>query len=140
MQQISLKLLDLSGDLPTSTYDIIADGVRVGMCQLRHRPGRGEHLPEGFESHIYYEIDEEHQGLGYAKLALRELIIGARHVGLSEVILVVGEDNIPSQRVIEANQAELLASTLGDDGERYRKYRIDVRKDKKNRQASLRDA
>lgn len=121
---ITLRLIDISGPLPTSFYEIIADGERVGMCHLRHRPGKSGTVPDGFESHIYYEIDLPHRGRGYAKEALRELKRAARKLGLTEIILVVSEDNIPSQRVIEWNNAELLATAEGDDGNRYRKYRI----------------
>ncbi len=128
---VSLKLIDISGPFPTSLYHIFSDDSCIGKCELRHRPGKSAHLPEGFESHIYYEIDAPYRGQGYAKNALRELLIGARHLGLDEVILVVAEDNIPSQRVIEANQAELLGATLGADGLNYRKYRILLQREKR---------
>ncbi len=121
---INVKLTDLSGPLPTATYDIYDAEHRVGMCQLRHSPGKVETMPEGFESNIYYEIDEPYRGQGHAKAALKLMLSAARHVGLSVVILTVAEDNIPSQRVIEAYNAELLASEPSVDGEIYRKYRI----------------
>ncbi len=127
---VSLKLVDISGPFPTSFYHIFSEEVCIGKCELRHRPGKTAHLPDDFESHIYYEIDEAYRGQGYAKNALKELLIGARHLGLDEVILVVAEDNVPSQRVIEANQAELLGATLGTDGLTYRKYRILIRRPK----------
>lgn len=121
---ITLKLIDISGPLPTSYYEICADGERVGVCHLRHQPGKSDMAPEGFESHIYYEIETHHRGKGYAKEALRELKSAARKLGLTEIILVVSEDNIPSQRVIEWNNAELLDVGEGHDGRKYRKYRI----------------
>lgn len=120
----TVKLIDLSGPLPTATYDIFADEVRVGMCQLRHAPGKSSVMPEGFESNIYYEIDEAYRGQGHAKEALKLMLSAARRVGLGEVILTVAEDNIPSQRVIEAYNATLLASAPNTEGELHRKYRI----------------
>lgn len=133
---IALKLIDISGPLPTSFYEIFSDGERVGVCHLRHRPGKSGMVPEGFESHIYYEIDASHRGKGYAKEALRELKSAARKLGLAEIILVVSEDNIPSQRVIEWNNAELLDTGEGRDGRRYRKYRIALRTRSSDRNAA----
>jgi predicted acetyltransferase len=121
---ITVKLNDLSGPLPTATYDIYEGGICVGMCQLRHIPGKSETMPEGFESNIYYEIDEAYRGRGYAKAALKLMLSAARHVGLSVVILTVAEDNVPSQRVIEAYNAELLATAPDAYGEPHRKYHI----------------
>lgn len=125
---ITLKLLDLSGPLPTATYDIYDDDKRVGMCQLRHRPGKPETLPDGFESHVYYEIEEEFRGMGYAKEALKLLLSGARNVGLSNVVLTVAEDNVPSQRVIEGYGAQFIESGNDIEGVIHRKYRIDLQR------------
>ncbi len=123
----TVKLIDLSGPLPTATYDIYVDSNRVGSCQLRHSPGKSDSMPLGFESNIYYEIDEPYRGQGHAKAALKLMLSAARHVGLQVVILTVAEDNIPSQRVIEAYNAELLASAPNANGEIHRKYRITLR-------------
>jgi hypothetical protein len=48
------------GILPTSTYQIAVDGVVVGTIQLRHKPGKSEIMPEGFESHVYYNIERQY--------------------------------------------------------------------------------
>jgi predicted acetyltransferase len=84
-------------------------------------------MPEGFESHIYYEIDPEYQKKGYASGALRLLLDEARRIGLSEVILNVSDENIPSQRVAEKNGGELIEKKPAQNGEIFRKYIIFLR-------------
>jgi predicted acetyltransferase len=128
IMQITLELTDLSGPLPTATYDIYSDDELVGYCQLRHQPGRSEGLPVGFESHIYYEIKEPYRGRGYAKEALKHLLSAAKRIELEEVILTVAEKNIPSQHIIEAYAAELLDTAVDTEGTLHRKYRIKLRR------------
>lgn len=81
-------------------------------------------MPEGFESHIYYEIGEPYRGKGYAKEALAILLDTARAHRLHEVILTVAEDNLPSKGVAIAHNAVLLESKPDALGKIYGKYRI----------------
>ncbi len=121
---ITLHHTTTSGDLPTETFTIMFGGQKVGECQLRHRPRKSDNLPDGFENHIYYEIDPEFQGKGYAKEALRLILDEARKIHLAEVILSVAETNIPSQKVMESQGAELLEKAQAKDGTWQRKYKI----------------
>jgi predicted acetyltransferase len=121
---MQLRHLETSGPRPTSTYESVIDGKKVGKIQLRHTPGKSEASPEGFESHIYYEIDSEFQGKGFAKEQLKLVLDEARKINLKEVILTVAENNLASQKVVEATGGELLDSKSDTDGLVHRKYKI----------------
>ena len=123
---LTLKLKEITGPLPTSIYEIIVDGVVVGICQLRHRPSKSLTMPEGFESHAWYEIESEFRNKGYATEALKELLIEAKNIELKEIILTIAEDNIYSQRVVEKNGGLLLETKPDQNGILYRKYLISL--------------
>lgn len=113
-----------SSDSRTDSFDIMLNNQKVGQCQLRHIPTKGSSMPEGFENHIYYEIDSEFQGKGYAKETLKLLLEEARKIELKEVVIVITEDNIPSQHVTESNGGILLEKKEKTDGSLHRKYKI----------------
>ena len=85
-------------------------------------------MPEGFENHIYYEIDTKFQGKGYATEALRLLLDEARKINLREVIITAADNNPASWRVIEKNDGTLLDKKPDSDGVLYRKYKIELKK------------
>src|SRR5437762_10111878 len=78
------------------------DGEFCGSIGLRWQPGTTE-LPPYCLGHIGYAVVPWKQRLGYAKSALRLILPEARVIGLPYVEITTDPDNIPSQRVIEAN-------------------------------------
>ena len=121
---IKLHFIETSGVFPTSIYQIMLDGNLVGECQVRHRPSKHENLPIGFESHIFYEINSEFRGHGYAKQALHLLLQEAKRFGLGQVIIVADEKNLASNAVILFSGGALLQKGISLDGCIYLKYRI----------------
>ena len=101
------------------------DGEFCGSIGLRWQPGT-EALPPYCLGHIGYSVVPWKQGRGYATRALREVLGEARAEGLRYVELTTDPDNIPSQRVIEANGGVLVeefvkpAALGGKRGLRYR--------------------
>jgi len=67
MSAIEFRLKEALEDGTTFEYNLIVDGAVVGMCQLRTKPSKAKILPDGFESHLYYEIWPEFQGKGYGR-------------------------------------------------------------------------
>ena len=83
------------------------DGEFCGAIGFRWQPGTTD-LPPYCLGHIGYSVVAWKRQRGYATRALQLLLPQARDEGLAFVVLVTDADNIPSQRVIEANGGELI--------------------------------
>jgi predicted acetyltransferase len=83
------------------------DGEFCGSIGIRWQEGTPE-LPPYCLGHVGYAVVPWKQGLGYAKLALAQLLPEAQTIGLPFVEITTDPDNIPSQRVILANGGVLL--------------------------------
>jgi predicted acetyltransferase len=88
------------------------DGEFCGAISFRWQPGTTD-LPPYCLGHIGYSVVPWKRKRGYATRALELLLPLAKTEGLAYVELVADADNIPSQRVIEANGGKLI--------ERFRK-------------------
>lgn len=105
------------------------DGEFSGSINVRWQPGTVE-LPPYVLGHIGYTVVPWKRGRGYATSALAQLLVeldGREDLVLPYVELSTDDDNIASQRVIEANGGQLLARfTMPDDsgGGRGLRYRI----------------
>lgn len=85
----------------------IWDGEFCGSINLRWRKG-AEDLPPTCLGHIGYSVVPWKQGRGHATAALNLLLPLARETGLRWIDLTTNPDNLPSQRVIQANGGELV--------------------------------
>jgi predicted acetyltransferase len=85
----------------------IWDGEFCGSIGFRWQPGTTD-LPPYCLGHIGYSVVPWKRQRGYATRALQLLLPEARSEGLAFVELVADADNIPSQRVIEANGGKLV--------------------------------
>jgi predicted acetyltransferase len=83
------------------------DGEFCGSIGLRWQSGTTA-LPPHCLGHIGYAVVPWKQGLGYAKSALRLILLEARTIGLPYVEITTDPDNIASQRVIAANGGVLV--------------------------------
>jgi predicted acetyltransferase len=83
------------------------DGEFCGSIGFRWQPGTTE-LPPYCLGHIGYSVVPWKRQRGYATRALELLLPLARAEGLAYVELTTQVDNIPSQRVIEANGGEVV--------------------------------
>lgn len=123
---LELNIRNTFSKSQTVTYDVVFDGMVVGMCQFRKIPQKSNIMPEGFESHIYYEIDAAHQNKGYATVALNLLLNEAKKQNLTTVVLNVSDDNIPSQKVVEKNGGVVVDVQRTQEGDLTRKYVIKI--------------
>jgi predicted acetyltransferase len=122
---ITLRLRQTNGS--TETYDIVHDDTVVGMCQLRYIPSKSADMPEGFENHIYYEINPEYQKQGFATEAVRQLLLKAKKAGLPDVVINIAENNEASRKVAEKNGTILLEKKQDSNGITYCKYIISLK-------------
>lgn len=90
----------------------IWDGEFCGSISFRWQPGTVE-LPPSCLGHVGYSVVPWKRKQGYATRALKLLLPETRREGLPFIELVADADNLPSQRVIEANRGKLI--------ERFRK-------------------
>ncbi|MEP7207421.1 MAG: GNAT family N-acetyltransferase [Casimicrobiaceae bacterium] len=101
------------------------DDEFCGSINLRWQRGTSE-LPPHCLGHVGYAVVPWKQGLGYAKAALKLLLVDARAEGLTLLTITTDPGNIASQRVIETNGGELMerfvksAQFGGGAGLRYR--------------------
>ena len=95
--------------VPASTFWLMADGVPMGMGNLRHCLTDALRERGG---HIGYAIASDQQRKGYGKALLRLMLEEARRMGITEEILVtIYPDNIASRRVAEACGGQLRRET-----------------------------
>jgi predicted acetyltransferase len=103
----------------------IWDGEFCGSVGARWQPGT-EALPPHCLGHVGYSVVPWKQRRGYATEALRRILPLLAEEGLRYVEITTDPDNMPSQRVIEANGGALVeefvkpASLGGTPGLRYR--------------------
>lgn len=83
------------------------DGEFCGSIGFRWQPGTSE-LPAYVLGHIGYAVVPWKQRRGYATEALRLMLERAHDEGLAYVEITTDPDNVPSQRVIEANGGVLV--------------------------------
>jgi predicted acetyltransferase len=104
------------------------DGEFCGSIGFRWQRGT-EALPPYCLGHIGYAVVPWKQRRGYATQALREVLRDAVAEGLRYVELTADPDNVPSQRVIEANGGvfvEEFVTPPGLGSKRERRYRVDL--------------
>ena len=82
----------------------ISDGDFCGSIGIRWVPGTTE-LPPHVLGHIGYAVVPWKRNRGVATRALALMLREARREGLDHVIVTTDPDNVPSQKVIEANGA-----------------------------------
>lgn len=104
------------------------DGEFCGSIVFRWQRGT-EALPPYCLGHIGYSVVPWKQRRGYATQALREVLRDAKAEGLRYVDITTAPDNVPSQRVIEANggvfvEEFITPPALGS--KRERRYRVHI--------------
>jgi predicted acetyltransferase len=105
------------------------DGEFCGAIGLRWQPGT-ETLPPHCLGHIGYTVVPWKRRRGYATQALRDILSEARSEGLRYVEITTRPDNLPSQKVIEANGGvfvEEFTTPASLGGHREYRYRVQLR-------------
>jgi predicted acetyltransferase len=106
MRHINMaKGIDLKPEhVPQTMYWLYVNGIPVGIGKLR------DYLNDNLKQaggHIGYTTRPSERGKGYGKVILKELLKKAREKDLSDILLTCNENNVPSRKVIEANNGEL---------------------------------
>jgi predicted acetyltransferase len=106
------------------SYDIETNGQIVGRAQLRLQGSKSETMPAGFESHVFYSVDEEERGKGYATQALAQIIKEANKHQMDRLVLTVNSANQASVKVITKNGGQLVDEGKTQSGDKVLKYEI----------------
>ena len=86
--------------VPETTFFLYVDGIPVGIGSIRH------FLTDALKEvggHIGYCISPKYRQKGYGKEILKRLIIEARGIGITDILITTNLDNFASQKVILAN-------------------------------------
>lgn len=89
----------------TLYYDMLADGLRVGTCELRPDTAWAARL----SGQAAYTVFPPYRGHHYALTALKQLCEIARTMGLTTLSVTCRPENAASRRTLELAGAELKA-------------------------------
>lgn len=111
------------GYVPATTFWLIDNNEFIGRVQIRH--ALTEHLVKR-GGHIGYYIRPSKRKMGYGKKILELALLEAKKLGLSKVLITCDDNNIGSQKIIEANGG-ILENVIDfvQDGPKTRRYWID---------------
>ena len=110
------------GEVPATLLLAWVGGELVGRTSIRHE--LNEHLA-AYGGHVGYCVVPAHRHRGYATEILRQSVVIARSVGVTEVLVTCDEHNTGSAHTIE-RCGGVLASIIDqpDGGPRKRRYWI----------------
>lgn len=114
----------LPGRVPQTDYWLIVDNIYAGRISIRHHLNSSL---EKFGGHIGYDIRPSMRHKGYGTLQCRLALAKARERGLERVLITCDDDNIGSQKIIEANGGVLLDKVDNGRPTLTRRYWIDLR-------------
>jgi len=104
----------------TSTFWLIDQESVVGVVRIRHRE-------DGSGGHIGYDISPNMRQKGFGYCILTLALKSAKELGLREVILTCGIDNVPSRKIIEKCNGRLLGTIFDEENQEYlSKYDIEL--------------
>ena len=92
------------GRVRMTTYWLFAGERPVAMCKLRHVLTESLRRVGG---HIGYCVRPSERGRGYGTAVLHLVLRAAAALGIDEVLVTCQEDNLPSRRAAERNDAEI---------------------------------
>jgi predicted acetyltransferase len=100
--------------VPATMFWIVDQDEVIGRLQIRHELNDYLH---NFGGHIGYYIKPSKRKMGYGKKALSQGLIEAKKLGLERVLITTDDENIGSQRIIEANGGVLENKVEQGEGE-----------------------
>lgn len=121
-----LFLKKIESNKRLSNFELIEGDQKVGLIQIRNIPSHSPEIPEDYASNIYYEIEEAYRGKSYGLEILRLGLLEAKKLGLGDLILTTLETNIPSKKIIEYNDGNLIGKCKLKDGKTLLKYEIKI--------------
>ena len=114
------ELDPMAGNVPSTQYWLIVSGdTYAGEIDIRHELNASLRR---FGGHIGYKIRPTLRRLGYGKLMCKMGIEAARDIGITDILITCDDDNIGSQKIIEANGGILQDKIDNNRGVLTRRY------------------
>lgn len=112
----------LPGYVPQTTYWLIMDNAYAGTIDLRHKltPSLRK-----FGGHIGYRVRPSLRRKGYGTLQLKLALPHLWNLGIRRALITCDDDNIGSQKIIEANGGILQDKVDNGRASLTRRYWID---------------
>jgi len=88
------------GFVPATTFWLIDKNDLIGRVQMRHMLNESLLKENG---HIGYYIRPSKRRMGYGKEILKLALLEAKKLGLRKVLITCDDNNLASQKIIEAN-------------------------------------
>ncbi len=88
------------GWVPASEFWLVESSEFIGRVSIRHK--LNDHLLK-IGGHIGYYIRATKRKMGYGKKILKLSLLKAKKLGLTKVLVTCDENNIGSQKIIEAS-------------------------------------
>jgi predicted acetyltransferase len=113
------KGIDLpQGEITTSNFWLIDNNEVVGITRIRHQG-------DEYSGHIGYDIGPCYRNRGYGTQILKLALKEAGKLGIKNAIVTCSTDNIPSRKIIEKNNGELLG-VIFDEEENEHLYKYSI--------------
>lgn len=112
------------GWAPSHTLFLIDNEEIKGVIRIRMNLASA--YLEKFIGHIGYDIKPSERGKGYGHEILKQGLIKAKALGLTEVLLLCSEENPASRKIIEQNGGVYETTITDPDGDRLRRYWINL--------------
>lgn len=109
--------------VPADVYIAVrnSDDRIVGVIDLRHHINNP--VLRAWGGHIGYSVRPSERGKGYAKEMLRQNLVRAKQLGLSQVMITCDHNNYASEKTILANGG-VLEQEITVDGNIMKKFWI----------------
>jgi predicted acetyltransferase len=86
--------------VPATMYWAVVKNKVIGRVHIRHKLNKGLRVVGG---HIGYAVIPSERGKGYATEMLRQAVNITKKMGIKKAMITCSDQNIASQKVIEAN-------------------------------------
>lgn len=111
--------------IPTSSFILLDNDYIIGHIFIHHTVDPD--LLRDYEGHIGYGIRPSKRNKGFGTKMLSLALEKCQDLRLTEIIISCDKENIPSAKIIEKNNGQLLEETyIPEENAIFKKYKIEL--------------